>query len=160
MLDITTSTQLTWIAKKFLMTKKQTLIGLLIGIASTCIAAPPVRELDQGIDCSSLQAPDSGLTGSEINQCVQRELELGEFELTKAYKYLLGQVDAGDSPKLVQAQRKWIDWRESEMVLCAALEGWKPSGSGYGAAIAGCKHGINLERTKVLRKHIRTLKPL
>jgi uncharacterized protein YecT (DUF1311 family) len=53
-------------------------------------------------------------TQSEINDCAAKDARAADERLNRAYRNMMGNVDAEDKAKLVAAQRAWIAFRDAD----------------------------------------------
>ncbi len=105
------------------------------------------------VDCrKAFSTPDIGV-------CAQRDFDAADARLNGAYQTLQASIDKSDIPAdakadwrkaLVEAQRRWIAFRDAECIV-TGFEWY--GGSGRSAAELSCKTGLTDARTKQLRAH-------
>ena len=123
---------------------------LLAGMPSSLFAAQ-AEEL--GIDCkTAVSTPD-------ITMCVNDAYEAADKQLNAAYRAATASIDKTGVPPdaqrdwrkaLVEAQRRWIAYRDAECEL-TGFEWY--GGTGRSAATLDCARELTESRTKSLRRH-------
>jgi uncharacterized protein YecT (DUF1311 family) len=95
----------------------------------------------------------------EIALCAQRDYEAADAKLNTAYRAALASIDKADVPAdvradwrkaLVEAQRRWIAFRDAECTV-TGFEWY--GGTGRSTAEFGCQRELTVTRTKQLRAH-------
>lgn len=95
----------------------------------------------------------------EVALCAQRDFEAADARLNTAYRAALAAIDKTDVPAdaradwrraLVEAQRRWIAFRDAECTV-TGFEWY--GGTGRSTAELGCQRALTEARTKQLRAH-------
>lgn len=113
-------------------------------IIATCawsyISALPA----QALNC------DKAITQFEMNQCVAHSFNVADRELNEVWQKIKTNYSSGKTyEKLLDAQRKWIAFRDAD---CDGAVGalWE-GGSAAPMAIIGCKATLTKARVKALK---------
>lgn len=88
---------------------------------------------------------------AEMNQCAGDEYAAADERLNDAYKQLVQRIDEVFEPKLRQAQRAWVTFRDAECEFESM--GWE-GGSGRPMVQAACLTRVTTERTKLLNEFL------
>ncbi len=96
-------------------------------------------------DCSALQ------TQQDLNICEGKNLEEADARLNEIYAKLTAKTDANAKPKLVEAQRAWIKFRDAQ---CDYETLDSVGGSIHPMDVAICHTELTKARTKTLERQI------
>ena len=126
-----------------LWTGKIAVIGLAL-LLSTPLAAPADREMTQ--EYSACLEKANGITAEMIN-CMLAETRRQDARLNENYKKLLSKLATERKNALIEAQRAWIRFRDSNCGLYADPEG----GSAARMAANECILNATVDRAKELQ---------
>jgi uncharacterized protein YecT (DUF1311 family) len=116
-------------------------------------AAVAGQAAEQGIDCKK------AVSTPEVAVCASDAYDAADAKLNAAYKVAMASIAKRDLPPdvqkefrkaLVEAQRKWIAYRDAECEVTGY--GWY-GGTGRSTAIIECSRGLTEARTKALLQH-------
>lgn len=128
----------------------------LLFVALAITASAYGEEYDQSIDCDRVDI--EGGDRYELSQCEGRAKQEVEFQLRQLLKQVLSTIESESGKEaLLESQRRWLKWRESEADVCAHLNGYTPIGSMYGTVKGACMTSLTHERIRSLRKSLRNL---
>jgi uncharacterized protein YecT (DUF1311 family) len=121
--------------------------------ASLPTAALATQAEDLGIDCKkAISTPD-------VTLCINDAYEAADKQLNAAYHSAMASIDKGDRSlevrkdwrkALVEAQRRWIAYRDAECELTGFQ--WF-GGTGRSGAVLDCARVLTEARTKALKQH-------
>ena len=97
-----------------------------------------------GLDC------ENAMTTIDMQECAQQEYQIADKRLNVAYKKLMESLDETAKVKLVNAQKKWIGFRDSEAEFIADIF---RDGTAQGLLYSNAKTELTQHRTKVLEQH-------
>lgn len=92
-----------------------------------------------------LGATDGGSRAAAEGEAYARFLDA---ELNRTYQALLAQLDSGPRKALVESQRRWLAFRDAELVFMARQ--WTRERSGSSATLSLAGHRAALLRARVL----------
>lgn len=119
--------------------------ALCVSSIAPAIAAPV--QLAQQPNCQDPQ------TQTEMNICAGLSWQQADRALNRAYQQLLPKLSASRRQKLVDAQLRWITFRDRECDLSgSAAEG----GSMQPMLVAGCREQLTQQRTADLQAYLRS----
>ena len=98
------------------------------------------------------ECPDQ--TQSGMNECAANDFKKADADLNRAYKSIIDRIkDEGTlKAKLVDAQKKWIAFRDAE---CAFSAAGQEGGSIYPMIVSGCLEAVTAARTKELQNYLK-----
>jgi uncharacterized protein YecT (DUF1311 family) len=102
----------------------------------------------------ALAAECADQTQSGLNACAGAAFKRADDALNKTYRVVVGRLkgDAEKTKLLVQAQKAWIGWRDSE---CRFSSSGVSGGSIYPLIYAQCLESQTIERTKALGAYLK-----
>ena len=130
--------------------------GIRIGTAFLLTALPGMAARaapEPVVDCRK------AVSTPEVALCAQRDFEAADAKLNTAYRAVFASIDKSDVPAdaradwrkaLVEAQRRWIAFRDAECTV-TGFEWY--GGTGRSTAELGCQRELTDARTKQLRVH-------
>ncbi|KQP10125.1 hypothetical protein ASF28_02920 [Methylobacterium sp. Leaf99] len=127
------------------------ILGLtLAGTPSFALAS---QAEDLGIDCKkAISTPDATL-------CINDAYEVADKLLNEAYRAVMASIDKGDTAPevrkdwrkaLVEAQRRWVAYRDAECEV-TGFEWY--GGTGRSGAVLDCARALTEARAKALKLH-------
>ena len=131
------------IGERRLWTRKIAVIGLVL-LLSTSLAVPADRELTQ--EHSACLEKAHGITAEMIN-CMLAETRRQDARLNENYKKLLSKLATERKNALIEAQRAWIRFRDTNCGFYADPEG----GSAARMAANECILNATADRAKELQ---------
>ena len=131
------------------MTRRKTLPALTTALLVWLAAAPAWCADRLDADLESCLAASRDKPAAAALTCTREADQAWNTRLNAAYAALLQTLDKGSRAHLVAAQRRWLDYRESDAGFAGAA--WRAeAGSMFGAMIAS-------NRLDELRARVRTL---
>jgi uncharacterized protein YecT (DUF1311 family) len=122
-------------------------VNRLILFAAVLLSAmPSVAQESDGQTASSCMKRSGGVT-SEMLDCLARSYETIDDDLNQAWSGLLPALGASQQESFRDAQRIWIDYRDTTCVAEAALQ----TGSFASVALADCRVRLSAERLRWLK---------
>ena len=127
--------------------------GLLLVLAGTPAALAATQAEELGIDCKK------AVSTPEVALCANDAYEAADKQLNAAYRAATAAIDKADVPPdgrrdwrkaLVEAQRRWIAYRDAECEL-VGFEWY--GGTGRSGAMLDCARELTEARTKALKRH-------
>jgi uncharacterized protein YecT (DUF1311 family) len=125
----------------------------LVSLQIPVLAAGQDRAPETGIDCKTAASTPA------VEFCASREYHAADLRLNEAYRAVAAFVDKADVPPearakwhnaLVEAQRRWIAFRDAE----CALTGYQwYGGTGRAGAETTCKTQLTNGRIEALQLH-------
>ncbi len=103
----------------------------------------PMHKID--VELKICLAQDENKSTAKMAQCFENALAEWDLELNATYKVLQSKLDSGAKKKLVDAQRQWIKFKDSEIALIEATYG-KAKGTSY--RIIRIDKVLNITRTR------------
>ncbi|KQO79522.1 MULTISPECIES: lysozyme inhibitor LprI family protein [Rhizobium] len=119
----------------------------LVPFAAVLLSAMPsaARET-KALIASSCMERSGGVT-SQMLDCLARSYETIDDELNQAWSGLLPALEASQQERFRNAQRIWIDYRDTTCAAEAALQ----TGSFASVALADCRVRLSAERLRWLK---------
>nr|USU32940.1 DUF1311 domain-containing protein [Methylobacterium sp. OTU13CASTA1] len=124
--------------------------GMLAGLPTAALAT---QAEDLGIDCKK------AISTPEVTLCINDAYEAADKLLNEAYRAAMASIDKRDTaPEVrkdwrkafVEAQRRWIAYRDAECEL-TGFEWY--GGTGRSGAVLDCARALTEARTKTLKQH-------
>jgi len=131
------------IANERIWTRKVTVISLVLFLGSPLVAAAD-REMTQ--EYSTCLAQSNGVTLEMIN-CILAETRRQDARLNENFKKLMSELGTERKKALVEAQRAWIKFRDTNCGFYADPEG----GSAARMAANECILNSTVDRAKELQ---------
>jgi uncharacterized protein YecT (DUF1311 family) len=131
------------IANERIWTRKVTVISLVLFLGSPLVAAAE-REMTQ--EYSTCLAQSNGVTLEMIN-CILAETRRQDARLNENFKKLMSELGTERKKALVEAQRAWIKFRDTNCGFYADPEG----GSAARMAANECILNSTVDRAKELQ---------
>ena len=131
------------IANERIWTRKVTVISLVLFLGSPLVAAAD-REMTQ--EYSTCLAQSNGVTLEMIN-CILAETRRQDARLNENFKKLISELGTERKKALVEAQRAWIKFRDTNCGFYADPEG----GSAARMAANECILNSTVDRAKELQ---------
>jgi uncharacterized protein YecT (DUF1311 family) len=131
------------IANEGIWTRKVTVISLVLFLGSPLVAAAD-REMTQ--EYSTCLAQSNGVTLEMIN-CILAETRRQDARLNENFKKLMSELGTERKKALVEAQRAWIKFRDTNCGFYADPEG----GSAARMAANECILNSTVDRAKELQ---------
>ncbi len=116
-------------------------IGL--GHASAKSRPAPKSEIDK---CFGQASNDT-----EVADCTGQQLDQENAALNATYKALTAELDDNEKAKLVQAERSWIAFRDTE---CAFSASGEEGGTDWPVVLAACQLSLTSQRVKDLKGYL------
>ena len=128
------------IATRVMVMKRNAVSGLILLCGLIALMSPAGAQ--QSNDCSS------AVVQSEINACVARSYKREDDALNAIYKRLMAKLSADDKPKLVKAERDWINRRDK---TCEKQTEGSVGGSIHPMDVSLCLEDVTKARTGLLQ---------
>ncbi|TLG79109.1 lysozyme inhibitor LprI family protein [Methylocystis sp. B8] len=116
-----------------------------VAIGVTIVAAAHWLGLAVAKDCSGLN------TQTAMNLCAGENFKHADAELNAVYAKLLGKVSAAGGPKLREAQKSWIKYRDAQ---CEFETMGTTGGSIHGMMLWQCLTDLTVQQTKRLQHQL------
>jgi uncharacterized protein YecT (DUF1311 family) len=100
---------------------------------------------------------EEGQTTVGMIECTAKARDEWDKELNKYYKLLMGVLNAAEKTKLQQAQRKWIEYRDTEYAFSGEMY-YNLEGTMWRIAAAGRQMELVKERALALKSYYEMLK--
>jgi uncharacterized protein YecT (DUF1311 family) len=101
-------------------------------------------------DCASLQ------TQTDLTLCAAKYFEEADARLNETFNRLSAKLGAEERPKLIEAQRAWIKYRDAQ---CAFETQLTTGGSIHPMEVAQCAAALTKEQTRKLERQINCAGP-
>jgi uncharacterized protein YecT (DUF1311 family) len=121
---------------------------LLSCLATLVLAAPLLAGVARADDCAN------AMDQATMDECADKDFDAADKKLNEAYKQIVDRLkdNAASKKLLVDAQRAWVAFRDSE---CAFQGGPRETaGSVYPMVVANCQAGLTENRLKDLQGYL------
>ena len=120
---------------------------LQTGLAALILATPLLSGVAQADDCANAQDQ------ATMNACAGKDFDKADKALNDVYRQINARLkdDAATKKLLVDAQKSWIAFRDSE---CTFQSSASVGGSIYPLLVANCRTGLTNDRVKQLKAYL------
>jgi uncharacterized protein YecT (DUF1311 family) len=132
------------------------LLGLMLGVVVSGIAAPSVRADPQAIDAQTATCLDQAMGTAAMLACLAQGSQAWERELERTLRALATRLPPEDQRALEASQQRWQAYRDAQLQLLGAAFG-RMDGSLYRVLHASDRLEIVRARTLGLAGLIRLL---